>query len=140
MGQCQCSTSRPVSILSLDKSKKLIPTTVVRHNRDSNPASGSCEPNSQPLTNPSTPKGIDRTIRLRKLTHLPDKWKNHCLVTGTREVPKPTPKKSQTEDEVVTVVQQKPPQGGFINDLIDRQLQEDSLCGKVGSFLQRVSP
>lgn len=58
--------------------------------------------------------------------------------TGTREVAKPKPKNPEGQDPLLA--QLKPKQNeSFVHSLIDRQLEEDSICGKIGKFFRQVS-
>ena len=65
-----------------------------------------------------------------------------CVLSGTREVAKPKPKKKPEEEEMAaaTVIQPKAKaKDNFFVGLIDRQLEEDSICGKVAQFFTRVN-
>ena len=65
-----------------------------------------------------------------------------CVLLGTREVAKPKPKKKPEEEEMAaaTVIQPKAKaKENFFVGLIDRQLEEDSICGKVAQFFTRVN-
>ncbi|XP_067943590.1 chitin synthase chs-2-like [Watersipora subatra] len=64
----------------------------------------------------------------------------HNVSWGTREVAKPKPKKKPEDEEAPagTVIVQKPKKSdSFLTNLIDRQTEEDSLCGKMAVFFQK---